>query len=686
MKSAKSARFVVALLVAAIALGALLPRTTTLDDFVTYDEAYHWIGRTERFAEALRQHDWARTRQTGHPGVTAMYLGSLGLTLESLTLTAGHSDAPDHAPPPSPIAHLAWMRWPAAVLHALVILLAFLVLVAGRLVSLPTALIAAFLWATSPLLIAHARLLHLDALLTDFVTLSLLCVLAACRSPHHFRWLAGAGCAAGLALLTKGPALILLPTTGLLLLWQTPAPDLGTRLRSTLVSYLFWLGIALVVVVALWPALWVTPHLALERYIEKILWEGNNPYTRAQFFFGQPVTDPGPLFYPVVLLFRATPVALAGLFLLALLWRYASREHTTVAVLAAFVLVWGLIMTTGAKKFDRYLLPAWPALLIGAAAGWSTLLSRWRKKTPLASIVALVMLVVAALSLPIWYAPYYLSYYNPLVGGGAMAQKVLLVGWGEGTDQVGAYLRQRPDIERSIILSTDTRLLEPFVAAPVKSVDEWETTPARYAVFFLPSIQRNVYPKSYAAIRQQVAVPLHRVIIHGIEYAHIYQLPYPFATPRRACFGDMICLHGFTLRYEVGQAGQAGQLVVWPSWGVRASPESDYHVFLHLINETGQTVVQTDTAPGGADMLPTGQWQAGEQVAVPLPLLIPDTLPAGTYRLAMGLYDPETGERLRLTGGVGADPSAAGEQALLLDTVTLTPTQRSQLAPPRAYP
>ncbi len=680
----KSARFVVGLLVAAIALVALLPRTITLDDFVTYDEAYHWIGRTERFAEALRQHDWARTYQTGHPGVTAMYLGSLGLTLESLT--TGHNNESDHSPPPSPIAHLAVMRWPAAVLHALVILLSFLVLVAGRLVSLPTALIAMFLWATSPLLIAHARLLHLDALLTDFVTLSLLCVLAACRSPRPLRWFVGAGCAAGLSLLTKGPSLILLPTTGLLLLWQIPAPGLRDRLRSTFFSYLLWLGIALVVVVALWPALWVTPHLALERYIEKILWEGNNPYTRAQFFFGQPVTDPGPLFYPVVLLFRATPVALAGLFLLALLWRHASRERTTVAVLAAFVLVWGLIMTTGAKKFDRYLLPAWPALLVVAAAGWSTLLSRWRKKKPLLSIVALAALVVVALSPLAWYAPYYLSYYNPLVGGGAMAQKVLLVGWGEGTDRVGAYLRQRPDIERSVILSTDTRLLEPFVAAPIKSVDEWEATPARYAVFFLPSIQRNVYPESYTAIRQQVAVPLHRVIIHGIEYASIYQLPYPFATPRKACFGDMVCLHGFTLRYEAGWAGEPRQLIVWPSWGVRASPDRDYHVFLHLINEAGQTVAQTDTAPGGADMPPTDQWQAGEQVAVPLPLLIPDTLPAGTYWLTMGLYDPKTGERFRLTEGVESDSSAAGKQALLLDTVTLTPTQRSQLAPPRASP
>src|SRR4030095_9623448 len=41
---------------------------------------------------------------------------------------------------------------------------------------------------------------------------------------------------------------------------------------------------------------------------------------------------------------------------------------------AAFALFWTLVMTLGPKKFDRYTLPTWPALLVLSAAGWKFLL------------------------------------------------------------------------------------------------------------------------------------------------------------------------------------------------------------------------------------------------------------------------------------------------------------------------
>ncbi|NJM08882.1 hypothetical protein HC891_25830, partial [Candidatus Gracilibacteria bacterium] len=65
-----------------LVLLALLPRTFGLADFLTTDEAYHWIERTERFSDAVSTGQWHATIQTGHPGVTLMWLGSLGLAIE----------------------------------------------------------------------------------------------------------------------------------------------------------------------------------------------------------------------------------------------------------------------------------------------------------------------------------------------------------------------------------------------------------------------------------------------------------------------------------------------------------------------------------------------------------------------------------------------------------------------------
>ncbi|NJN66009.1 MAG: glycosyl transferase [Chloroflexaceae bacterium] len=506
------------------------------------------------------------------------------------------------------------------------------------------------------------------------MTLSLLCLLVACHCHprHRLRWLIGAGAMTGLALLTKGPALILLPGGALLMLWSffahpTMPMPIQTRLRRAGLAGLGWVGAALAVVVVCWPALWVTPHLALERYVEKILWEGGNAYTSAQFFFGQPVTDPGPLFYPVVLLFRLTPVALVGLLLLPLALRLPSRsgERTHGAMLAAFVLLWLAVMTTGSKKFDRYLLPIWPSLLILAAIGWAAFL-RWLVTRGRGWVAVSVLLAGAVIAPVIEYFPSYLSYYNPLAGGGAYAQRVLLVGWGEGTDQVAAYVRNHPACNRGPILATDAQLLRPLVAVPVIEADELDLgkdkDTASCVVFGLPSIQRNVYPDVYAQL--QPRVPLHRVTRHGIDYALIYQVPRPWEHPVAAEFGGFLWLHGVTI------TRQTETLTVTPSWEVRQPPPEDYAVFLHLLNAYGHTVAQVDISPGGGGP-PSSRWQPGQQMAVPLPVALPSGLPGGSYRLLMGLYHQRSGERVALTAGTPAPPSWDGTHAVLLDTITL---------------
>src|SRR3954470_2651948 len=146
---------------------ALLPRVLGLVDFLTTDEVYNWISRVERFSGAVASHQWSATVLVGHPGVTLCWLASLGLAAERYAIAQGWASVASQA------EYLRWLRLPMATLEALAIPGAYLLL--RRLVAPATALIAALLWALSPYLIGHARLLHLDALLTTFVTFSLLC-------------------------------------------------------------------------------------------------------------------------------------------------------------------------------------------------------------------------------------------------------------------------------------------------------------------------------------------------------------------------------------------------------------------------------------------------------------------------------------------------------------------------------
>jgi 4-amino-4-deoxy-L-arabinose transferase-like glycosyltransferase len=70
-----------------------------------------------------------------------------------------------------------------------------------------------------------------------------------------------------------------------------------------------------------------------------------------------------------------------------------------------------------------------------------------------------------------------------------------------------------------------------------------------------------------------------------------------------------------------------------------------YKVFLQLLNDRGELVAQRDSEPA-AGTRPTTTWQPGESIADRHGLLLPWDLPPGDYRLIVGLYHPDTGERL----------------------------------------
>jgi hypothetical protein len=233
--------------------------------------------------------------------------------------------------------------------------------------------------------------------------------------------------------------------------------------------------------------------------------------------------------------------------------------------------------------------------------------------------------------------------------------------------EIGAYLRTRPDLEYGPVLTALPRTLRPFVPVPVKNVHELDLDTQNYAVVYLESLQRGAHPDIYAQIQQ--TVPLATITLHGIDYAQIYQLPRPFAQPINAQFGPALHLRGITVAHA------PDQVTIIPSWDVRDSLPADYNLFLHLLNAQGQRVAQVDLPPGGAEWPPTSAWQPGQQISVPLPLPLPAELPAGEYRLVLGLYDVATGTRLTPTAGPHADPALAGPDALLLETLVFPADQ-----------
>lgn len=87
-------------------------------------------------------------------------------------------------------------------------------------------------------------------------------------------------------------------------------------------------------------------------------------------------------------------------------------------------------------------------------------------------------------------------------------------------------------------------------------------------------------------------------------------------------------------------------------WQPLVRPDADYAVFLHLLGADGETVARRDTLIRGGDY-PMSRWRPGELVVDLADLPLPADLPAGRYRLELGVYRMDTMRRLAVPGTQG---------------------------------
>ncbi|MFQ6100127.1 MAG: hypothetical protein ACE5OS_02680 [Anaerolineae bacterium] len=120
-------------------------------------------------------------------------------------------------------------------------------------------------------------------------------------------------------------------------------------------------------------------------------------------------------------------------------------------------------------------------------------------------------------------------------------------------------------------------------------------------------------------------------------------------------------LAGYTLAPTTPRAGQP--LTVTLYWAAEAGADRDWTVFVHLLDGAGQLIIQGDDQPFDG-RYPTTAWGAGELIPDEHLLSLPDPLPAGPYRLLVGLYDLSNGERLAL---FDADGQPLPERAVRLE-------------------
>jgi hypothetical protein len=319
-------------------------------------------------------------------------------------------------------------------------------------------LLALFVYAFSPNILAHGRLVTTDLALACFFFLAVYAFQRLLRRPTIGRCL-GAGLSLGLALGSKVSALLLLPVFVLLAMGRIAALDsklqwhsgaAGTLFRRFL-SYLHWLVLtALLAGIVVWllygleigPWAEGWPTLPLPSYLKAVLRVREHGGARGHpaFLMGERSGDGWRAYFPTALAIK-TPLPILIGALTGTIWLLLNKRWWAwLTVLLPGGMFLAVAMFSSLNIGYRHILPVVPFLILLlsslAELPWHSL--------PVAAAGGGLALWLVVGTLGVY--PDYLAYFNALVGGPGGGHRYLTdsnLDWGQDLEQLRGYLEER---------------------------------------------------------------------------------------------------------------------------------------------------------------------------------------------------------------------------------------------------
>ncbi len=455
----------------------ILPRLTYLNRFVTADEN-RWQARVTGFTMKLSQGRIGELLQQPHPGITTQWFASPAIWAAS------------------------WAGKKIPLILAQCILLLF----AGYLMALlwgkKAGYIGTLLLAINPFLIAHTRVYAMDSLLAIFLLLSILSLLV-WNKEKTTRYLVYAGATGAMAFLSKLPGLVIIPYSMLVIIYFLRHQPYKLQLRTTII----WLISFVIASSIILPSFLIRPLGVIGDMREFF---GSGDYTSLHQY---------PWYYYMqTLLFLTTPLQF-GALIIAMTKKQVLQQKKELASILIFALLFIAMMTFGAKKGDRYILPAF--ILFDAVAAYVISKSITVKKISWATVLVIAALALQLATL-VRIHPYELAYVNPLTKHWIGNRQL---GWGEGLDIAIYYLNSKPDVKDIQIAMYYASQFENRFLGKVTPLHNWESESNDYAILY-----RAMYGRGPDAWETDVLnnfktkTPEKIIELNGIPYIWIYRL------------------------------------------------------------------------------------------------------------------------------------------------------------------
>ncbi|HSD83820.1 MAG TPA: glycosyltransferase family 39 protein, partial [Anaerolineae bacterium] len=305
------------------------------------------------------------------------------------------------------------------------------------------ALGALTLYVFCPNFLAHARLATTDVVAAATFALSVYTFARALDSTRRITWIVS-GIALGLALAAKVSAVWLPVTFAILVagrLWQARhdrrswLPPIGLLISTGLIGGLTLWGIYRFTIGPIAPGGFPVPAPGFWGE-----WQAFNDYLKDPlpgYLLGQ-VTQFGWWYYFPVAFAAKTPLPILIFLLFAVGYTLRTRSWSRdLALLIAPGLLFASLLFSPHALGYRYLLPILPFILVYSAEVIKHALKiRWQQ---IASVILIAWQVIGTLR----YHPYYLTYFNEIVGGPDRGRYILIdsnLDWGQDLPALKQYV------------------------------------------------------------------------------------------------------------------------------------------------------------------------------------------------------------------------------------------------------
>jgi len=334
-----------------------------------------WYLRTSNFIKNMKKLDFKGSYQNSKPGVTVMWLSGISSEIFNTIFESKYSYRPDFfAYDKFPLVFTSYVL--PLVLVNLGTGVIFYFLIYKLFNNHKTAILSYTLYALHPYILGMSRFLHVDSVMSNFVTLSYLTFQLYQKNDRDIKMLVISGFLYGLSILTKTQALVVLPifilSRFIYILFNNnytfkKSSNRTVIIGKILISKRFILPLVLLILSAslsftmFFPAIWINPVETIKKIFFEAIYVAR---------IGRSQDNIVPFYYYLFLIRHTVSTVITLWFLVSASFLFVRRncidKNTKINILniLIFPIFYLIGVSFSVQKIDRYLLPVIPFVLI----------------------------------------------------------------------------------------------------------------------------------------------------------------------------------------------------------------------------------------------------------------------------------------------------------------------------------